>query len=556
VTPLASSAWVEREAGCLEVRVASGRDPLVPAGSPLLVVAFSNRCDGRTEVHFEGVSVRAETEDGSEEALTVFDPHKEIHPAWIEPHDSGAEAIELAPPPAAADHAIASFCVDLSRVSPTTVPVAPVCFRREADAFVPVGPTARAEDALGTVGASETQPYADAIAKEVSDVVGYRRRTRFGAGWEHGHTGDPVPRWATARRFASYDVGSLLGTPEGRQVGCLDVYVEPSTPPGRPKSVDLRLRFGNRCTRGLNLDFRELRVVAVAPDRSERAMTLYDPAAELRVYEIEGRNEGEMALQFDAPEGTPPGSRVCVDASRLVVGEPAVGVAPVCLARAPLAETDVDVVGHQFHPPDLSFRPFPWRFFMELGIGVQLVDFNGRNLTGTLADGRSFTVPGSTFGRAPVYQLDLRFGPFVSGPAYVGAWLRGGGAYFGALPAIDGGAGVALKPDVGVADMTLGGVAGYAFARSAAWRLRGEVGAGMRVFEIDVAPPGCAGTNDSCARSAWLIEPDVEPRLALDVWLNPWWSVSGYVTTDVFHLPSVGGGVAITLHTRAFDGVP
>jgi hypothetical protein len=552
VAHLASSPWAAREVGCLDLRVASGHDRLVPDGWPLLVADFSNRCHGRAEVHFEAVTVRAQAADGSHVPLAVFDPHHEIHPAWIEPRGAGAEAIELDAPSAEAGKAVASFCVDLSRVSPSATAAAPVCFRREGEAFIPderaaPGPVVSADEHSPAFGAAE-----------VSDVVGYRRRTRFGAGWEEGHTGDPSPMTSTGvLRFATYEVGSLLTIPaESREVGCLEVQVEGRAAPGLPRSVDVRLRFGNRCHRALPLDFRAVRSVARTPDGSEHAMSLYDPVTELHVFELDARYDGVIALQYDAPEGTPAGSGVCVDVSRLVVGEPAAGVTPVCFERVPPASSDDDVVGHQpYAPANIAFREHPWRVFAELGVSTQLVDFGGTHLSGTLADGRHFEVPGSTFGRTATYALDFRFGPFLGGPFYAGIWLRTGFAYFGGLPVVDGGGGIQLKPDVGIVDLTGGGVAGIAFARSPVLRLRGEIAAGARVFEMDMAPFGCAVGDNGCTRSAWLVQPDLEPRLALDSWINPWWSIGGWVSADVLHLPGVGGGIAITLHSRGYDGV-
>lgn len=542
-----------RQVGCVDVRLATGRDRLVPRTSTLLLVDVSSRCEGPAEVHFEALSARGEAADGSAIPLAVFDPHRELHPARIAPHASGTEALELDPPSPLAGKALASLCVDLTRLAPAASALPPVCFHRDDGDLVPDEPDERYPPPR------PEEPPAAMGAAEVSGVVGYRRRTHFGAGWESGHVEDPAnpPASIKALRFASYDVGSLM-TPaaSARRVGCLEVQVEGKEAPGRRQSADVRLRFGNVCRHMLSLDFHAVRAVVRAPDGGERAMTVYDPGGEVGVFDLDARDEGALALQFDAPAGVPAGTSVCVDVSGLVVDPRAQRVEPVCFERAQPATSDADVVGHQpYAPPNLPFRPHPWRFYEEVSAAAQLVDFGKVSFSGTLADGRHFSVGGRAFGRQPSYALDLRFGPFFGDRWYAGPWLRAGGAYLGGMPSVNGGWGINLKPDVGIVDFTGGGVLGAALVQSPSLRLRGELGAGVRVFAIDMAPLGCSIGDDSCTRHSVAVQPDVEPRLALDVWLSPWWSLGGWLSADVTHLPDVGGGIGITLHTRGYDGV-
>jgi hypothetical protein len=535
------------------VRVAAGRDRLVPRDSPLLVVDVSSRCEGPAEVHFEALAARGEAADGAPVPLVVFDPRREIHAARIAPYASGTEALELDPPSPAEGKSLASLCVDLTRLAPAASALPPVCFHREDGELVPDEPGATAPSR------PEEQPAASMAAVEVSGVVGYRRRTHFGAGWESGHVDDPAIPSVSGRalRFSSYDVGSLMApAASARRVGCLEVQVEGKAAPGRRRSADVRLRFGNACRHMLSLDFRAVRAVVRAPDGGERAMTVYDPAGELGVFDLDARDDGAMAVQFDAPDRTPEGGAVCVDLTGLVVDPRAERVEPVCFEHAEPATSDADVVGHQpYTPPNTPFRPHPWRFYEEVSASVQLVDFGATSFSGTLADGRRFSVGGAAFGRQPSYALDLRFGPFFGDRFYAGPWIRTGGAYLGGMPSVNGGGGINLKPDVGIVDVTGGAVLGAALVQSASLRLRGELGAGVRVFAIDMAPLGCSVGDDSCTRHSVAILSDVEPRLALDVWLSPWWSLGGWVSADVTHLPDLGGGVGITLHTRGYDGV-
>ena len=204
----------------------------------------------------------------------------------------------------------------------------------------------------------------------------------------------------------------------------------------------------------------------------------------------------------------------------------------------------------------MGFRPHPLRFFEEVGLSTQLVDFGGAHFSGETVDGRHLSFPGSTFGRQMSYGLlDARFGLFLPGPVYAGLWMRAGFEYVGDRPAVDGGVGVALKPDVGMADVTAGGLVGVAFARTPSFRLRGELAGGVRAFFVGVAPPGCAVGDDGCTGRASLVRPAIEPRLVLDAWLSPWWSVGGWVAADALFLPGSGVGLSITWHTRGYDGL-
>jgi hypothetical protein len=539
VIRLASSSWSERQVGCLDVRVALAHDPLVPDTSPLVAFDFSSRCRGPTAVHFEAVVARATAADGVEVPLQVFDPHREIHPAWLDvPPGVGAEVLQFDPPSPGAGRSIESLCVDVSRLAPTAAVATALCFHRVGSRLAPVEPGASARAVPHVFAVSP------AGSMEVSDVVGYRRSTYFGAGWELDHGSDPRAEVPSVRafRFAAYPVGSLLaGGGDGRQVGCLDARVEGRAAPGRPRSVDLALAFGNRCPRALSLEFRDVRVFVRAPDGSEHPMTLYDPASELHPFDLDARDHGAESLQFDGPRDLPPPGVVCVDLSRLVASEPASDVAPVCLSGVGPASSDLDVVGHQLFPPDMGFRPHPLRFYEEVGLSTQLVDFGGAQFSGTTADGRHLSFPGSTFGRQMSYGLlDARFGLLLPGPLYAGLWLRPSVEFIGERPPVD---------------LTGGGLLGVAFERTSSFGLRGELAAGVRAFFIGLAPPGCDVGDNACAGRAWLVRPTVEPRLVLDAWLSPWWSVGAWVVADALYLPDAGVGLAITWHTRGYDGV-
>jgi hypothetical protein len=75
--------------------------------------------------------------------------------------------------------------------------------------------------------------------------------------------------------------------------------------------------------------------------------------------------------------------------------------------------------------------------------------------------------------------------------------------------------------------------------------LRGELIAGVHGASL-------GGMSSVQADSAPL--PLVEPRIAADVWLSPWWVLEAFAGTNVIDRSEHVVGLGLGLHFQAFDG--
>ncbi|MBV8762954.1 MAG: hypothetical protein JO257_37055 [Deltaproteobacteria bacterium] len=92
--------------------------------------------------------------------------------------------------------------------------------------------------------------------------------------------------------------------------------------------------------------------------------------------------------------------------------------------------------------------------------------------------------------------------------------------------------------------MTMAGVAG---ARIPLGRisLRAEVVAGLH---------GATLSSHAMDTSASTVAPLVEPRIAADLWLSPWWAVEAMAGANALDRSEHVFGVGLALHLQAFDG--
>jgi hypothetical protein len=76
--------------GCLDLAIARGPDY---DASAVLQYRFGNRCNRSIEVDLQHVAVVARFEDGREEALTAYDPDRELAPRALAGRSAGYEAL-------------------------------------------------------------------------------------------------------------------------------------------------------------------------------------------------------------------------------------------------------------------------------------------------------------------------------------------------------------------------------------------------------------------------------------------------------------------------------
>jgi hypothetical protein len=219
-------------------------------------------------------------------------------------------------------------------------------------------------------------------------------------------------------------------------------------------------------------------------------------------------------------------------------------------AREPIDEHDV--IGHNWSVP-YAFR-WDWPnvyFFAEMGAFAGTTDLRQGTYSGIAANQQKYSFSGASLDRAVAYGADIHGSFRIIGPLYAGFLIRSGAGHLAPRNPIQAGS---LVVDTGETfeDTSLGGLVGVMIPGFARVRMRGEVAAGVRIFDVDVDSASCqAGTI--CA--AHLLQPLVEPRVVLDAWLSPWWSTSAWVAVDAIH-PDGAVGLSFAFHIRSFDGAP
>jgi hypothetical protein len=324
-----------------------------------------------------------------------------------------------------------------------------------------------------------------------------------------------------------------------------DAYVAPG-------SVVVAFTFGNGCGRSARLDLGSVRVTAHFADGSQEQLALYDPASEVHVGTLDARDQGREALQFNPRsrrESAP--TLVCLDVSALAADGPDAEVHPICMLEAREPIDELEVIGHNWSVP-YAFR-WDWPnvyFFAEMGAFAGTTDLRQGTYSGIAANQQKYSFSGASLDRAVAYGADIRGSFRILGPLYVGFLVRSGAGHLAPRSPIHAGPLVVETGDF--EDTSIGGLAGVTIPGFAGVRVRGEVAAGVRIFDVDVDHLSCR-TGYAC--TAFLDRPVVEPRVLLDAWLSPWCSTSAWVAVDALH-PDGAVGLSFAFHLRSFDGAP
>lgn len=401
---------------------------------------------------------------------------------------------------------------------------------------------------------------------EVSDVVGYRRCASFGDGWDITHRAPRPPVWGLRRNPFTrrlYRPGRWLG-PDGasagsRRVGCLDVRVAWAVDAHVPRgAVVLVLTFGNACDSVAAVSFRKLRVEARFADGSRDILSLYDPASEIHDAVVDGRDEAHEAFEFETADRTrdAPAS-ICVDLARITSeGTPASEVAPVCLQRASETVDEHEVIGREWGAPFGSAWDLPaFYFFAELGAFARPSGLGDDTLRGETSAGQKYSFSGSPYARVTSYGSDAHLGARIAGPIYGGLTWRVSGAELPARAPLAASRGLSVVTDRSFVNFGGGGFVGAMFPRVEGVRLRADVAVGVQGDLIGIRQPvGDCPARPRCPADA--VAPILEPRLVIEAWLNPWWSLISSVADDLLRPSAPAVGLALAFHIRSYDGAP
>jgi hypothetical protein len=191
--------------------------------------------------------------------------------------------------------------------------------------------------------------------------------------------------------------------------------------------------------------------------------------------------------------------------------------------------------------------------FVDMAATMHSVDAGSLTYRDTAANSRSFSLHNPGLGTAAAYGVEVHAGFRVAGPLYLGMTF---GVAFGGLPeqhttAIADGTRVDLGNVLGVADF--GAFVGLALPLSSLVRVRIETAAGGEDVGL-LAIGGIACASDPCGPDS--LDAFIEPRLAVDFWLGPTWSIAPFAADDVLHPSRVRLGVMASWHWQAFDGRP
>jgi hypothetical protein len=356
--------------------------------------------------------------------------------------------------------------------------------------------------------------------------------------------GSPLARFQTYPRGSlTSDLGRVSG---GRRVGCLDIRAERIIVAGAPDgTVDVAFSFGNRCNESLELSFGRIRVSAIESHGLEQRLRRREPSSVLPRRTLDGRSQGFDLIEYDFA-GAKSAGPVCVDVSGVLTSSPEQRTPPICLTEpGPVVHdtTPSREVGTRWHA-----RSF--YFFAELSAYERTIGLADTTFSGSGSQGTRFELGGlnrvTTFGAVDHFNLRL------AGPLYIGGVLRVGGGHLGPRPSFNVGA-VAATIGSTVEEIGAGGLVGMMTRSTGGLRFRADVAVGRSALLVDTNVPNCdSGTCTSAtAGRTWL-----EPRVVMDAWLTPWWTVSSWGAVDVLHAPDVSVGLALGFHVRSFDGFP
>jgi hypothetical protein len=401
---------------------------------------------------------------------------------------------------------------------------------------------------------------------EVSPVVGYRRCSAFGAGWDSSHAVAGPPLFVRPRRNplapTTYRPGSLVDGADdasggGRRLGCLEVRAErmdDSTVPAG--SVVVAFSFGNACDHPVRIALQNIRVVAereFQDDSPSEPLKLYDPASEVVTMSLDGRDQAREVLEFDSPaRESPAAPTACIDLTRAAPDALPTTLQPICTSAARGRADEHEVIGHNW---SVSYED-GWGpripLFVEFQASAQTVNLGEGSYDSNAGDTRTYTLNGNALGRTVSYAADFRVSARFAGPVYAGILFRVGGGRLVARSAspIDV-PGVRLEGGLVNADVGL--LIGATVAHWQGARIRAEVGAGGRLLAMGVASTTCK-PDVSCNVLGY--RGLLEPRLVLDTWITPWWSLGASLGLDAVGPAGALVGLSLAFHVRGFDGGP
>lgn len=194
-------------------------------------------------------------------------------------------------------------------------------------------------------------------------------------------------------------------------------------------------------------------------------------------------------------------------------------------------------------------------FAFELTLGGDWLDTVPRTLQGSFGKNQkgSFQYPGGLVGHSlGVGTLGMRFDGYFVPWAYAGIELDFG-VGSNSLPRTSAG-GYSIAPSDGQVNSFGfgGGLFGGLRVPLGYLSLRLESLFGGRAIMAGQAAqmPPAAPRDATVSLSAW----SIEPRAFLDVWVEPWMTLSGFGGVNALHYQDHFGGVAIGFHGRSYDG--
>lgn len=159
---------------------------------------------------------------------------------------------------------------------------------------------------------------------------------------------------------------------------------------------------------------------------------------------------------------------------------------------------------------------------------------------------------GNALGPSAVETYGLELGAlwFPTPYTYVGPAVAFGFGYSGATPAVAGGLSLQPRGTLNASITDLGLVAGLRLPLGV-FSLRADVLAGGQWISIDQYVQSGSSSLTATASSTVLL---VEPRVSLDLWANPYFTVSAVAAMPNFDERALSGGLMLAGHFRAFDG--
>lgn len=401
---------------------------------------------------------------------------------------------------------------------------------------------------------------------EVSPVVGYRRCSAFGAGWDSSHAAPGPPLFVSPRRNplapTTYRPGSLVDAADdasggGRRLGCIEIRAErmdDSTVPAG--SVVVAFSFGNSCDHPVRIALQNTRVVAKGDTQDgapSEPLKLYDPASEVVTMSLDGRDQAREVLEFDSPaRKSPAAPTACIDLTGASPDAHPATLQPICTSAARGGADDHEVIGHNWSVAYGDGWGPRIPLFVEFQAVAQTENLGEGRYDSNAGDTRTYTLNGNALGRAVSYAADFRVSARFAGPVYAGILFRVGGGRLvtrSASPIDVPG----VRPEGGLVSADVGLLMGASVVHWAGARIRAEVGAGGRLLALGVASTTCK-PDASCNLVGY--RGLLEPRLVLDAWITPWWSVGASLGLDAIGPTGALVGLSLAFHVRGFDGGP